>query len=69
MQYLWIYIVAGVAVLALALAGIIFWKVRKNVAEAEARQKSKLKKQWVWSGHRPADIIWWADLPKLPGGY
>lgn len=33
------------------------------------RKKSKLKKQWVWSGHRPADIIWWADLPKLPGGY
>ena len=45
MQYLWIYIVASVAVLALTLAGIIFWKVRKNVAEAEARQKSKLKKQ------------------------
>lgn len=33
------------------------------------RKKSKLKKQWVWSGHRPADILWWADLPKLPGGY
>ena len=32
MQYLWIYIIAGVAVLALVLAGIIFWKVRKNVA-------------------------------------
>ena len=45
MQYLWIYIVASVAVLALVLAGIILWKIRKNVAEAEARQKSKLKKQ------------------------
>ena len=45
MQHIWIYITACVAVLALALTGIIFWKIRKNVAEAEARQKSKLKKQ------------------------
>ena len=43
MEYLWIYIVAGVALLA--IAGLVFWRVHKKVKEAEARQKSKLKKQ------------------------
>ena len=44
MEYLWIYIVAGVALLA--IAGLVFWRVHKKVKEAEARQKSKLKKQY-----------------------
>ena len=43
MEYLWIYIAAAVVILA--ISGIIYWNVRKRVAEAEARQKSKLKKQ------------------------
>lgn len=43
MEHIWIYIAAGVA--ALTVAGIIYWRVRKKVKEAEDRQKSKLKKQ------------------------
>lgn len=44
MDYIWIYIIAAVVVL-LVIAGLIYWRVHKKVAEAEARQKSKLKKQ------------------------
>ncbi|MBO5499209.1 MAG: HAMP domain-containing histidine kinase [Bacteroidales bacterium] len=43
MKYLWLYILAGVVMAV--LAGIIYWRVHKKVSEAEARQKSKLKKQ------------------------
>lgn len=43
MDNLWIYITAGV--LVLALIGFFAWKTHKRISEAEARQKSKLKKQ------------------------
>jgi two-component system phosphate regulon sensor histidine kinase PhoR len=44
MEHIWIYIVVAVVIL-LVVAGLIYWRVHKKVAEAEARQKSKLKKQ------------------------
>ena len=43
MEYLWLYISAGVVLLG--IAGVVVWHVHKKVKEAEARQKSKLKKQ------------------------
>ena len=42
MDYLWLYIAAGVVLAGIAVAAYL---VRKRVAESEARQKSKLKKQ------------------------
>ena len=44
MDYIWIYAIAAVVIL-LVIAGLIYWSVHKKVSEAEARQKSKLKKQ------------------------
>lgn len=44
MDYIWIYTIAA-AVILLVIAGLIYWSVHKKVSEAEARQKSKLKKQ------------------------
>ena len=44
MDYIWIYAIAA-AVILLVIAGLIYWSVHKKVSEAEARQKSKLKKQ------------------------
>ena len=43
MDYIWIYIAVG-AILLIA-GGLLYWKISKKMAEAEARQKSKLKKQ------------------------
>lgn len=43
MDIVWIYVSAGVIVLA--LIGFFAWKAHKRISEAEARQKSKLKKQ------------------------
>ncbi len=43
MNHILLYIAAGAAVLSAAI--FVIWKMHKKVSEAEARQKSKLKKQ------------------------
>ena len=43
MNPVWLYIAIGVAVLILIAA--FYWKAHKRISEAEARQKTKLKKQ------------------------
>lgn len=43
MNPVWLYIAIGVAVLILIAA--FYWKAHKKISEAEARQKTKLKKQ------------------------
>ncbi len=43
MSPVWLYIAIGVAVLILIAA--FYWKAHKKISEAEARQKTKLKKQ------------------------
>lgn len=43
MRYLWLYIMAGA--LLLSLIALFAWRTHRRVKEAEARQKSKLKKQ------------------------
>ena len=43
MSNIWIYVSVGV--LVIALIGFMAWKAQKRISEAEARQKSKLKKQ------------------------
>ena len=43
MNPVWLYIAIGVAVLFLIAA--FYWKAHKKISEAEARQKTKLKKQ------------------------
>ena len=43
MRLTWLYILIGVVLLA--AVGVVIWKAHRRVKEAEAREKSKLKKQ------------------------
>ena len=43
MRLTWLYILIGVVLLA--AVGVVIWRAHRRVKEAEAREKSKLKKQ------------------------